>query len=222
MKDAVLIKSLPHGINLIMREDASYDEIIEELAEKFREGRNFFKDASMAVSVEGRALTQEEEVRLVDTIRENCDLKIFCVIGKDEMNNKNYVRAVKQLEEKMSEKDDGQFFKGNLTDNQVIETTKTLVVIGDVNPGCAVISSKNIIILGGLYGEAFAGDENKNNHFVLALEMEPERLRIGDYKYKPAKKSKWGIRQKIQPKVAYVKNEEIVLEVPDRTIMSQF
>lgn len=221
MKEPVIIKSFPEGINLLMNPEAEFEAILEDLGTKLSTGRKFFGSANMAISVEGRALSQEDEIKLIDTIRDNCDLKVYCIISKDE-NNKSFVRAIKQLEEKLSEKDDGQFFKGNLTDNQVIETSKTLVVIGDVNPGCAVISKKNIIILGGLYGEAFAGDENKNNHFVLALEMEPERLRIGDYKYKPAKQSRWGIKQKIQAKVAYVKNDEIVVETPTRSIMNKF
>ena len=46
MKDAVLIKSYQSGITLLMREDASLEEILQELAVKFtgtggdRSGRN--------------------------------------------------------------------------------------------------------------------------------------------------------------------------------------
>jgi len=222
MKDAIIIKSFSDGLNLIMRDDVPFEEIIQEAIQKFSDGRNFFKDATMAISVEGRSLSQEDEIRLLDVIREYTDLKVFCIVGRENEANKSYVRAVKQLEQTIRDKDMGEFYKGSLKDGQVIETTNTIVIVGDVNPGCAVISSKNIIILGGLYGEAFAGDENKNNHFVLALEMEPERLRIGDYKYKTQKKSKWGIRQKIQPKVAYIKDDEIVLDVPTRDILKYF
>ena len=35
MKDAVLIKSFQNGITLLLKEDASMEEILEELAFKF-------------------------------------------------------------------------------------------------------------------------------------------------------------------------------------------
>ena len=47
MKDAVLIKSFTNGITLLMREDASLEEILQELAVKFTEAKNFFGTSSM-------------------------------------------------------------------------------------------------------------------------------------------------------------------------------
>ena len=220
MKEPVVIKSSPDGISLLMNPDVTFREILDDVASKFSKGKKFFGNANTAICVDGRRLSPDEEIDLLDTIKENCELSVYCIINKD--SDKVFARAVKQMEVKLSEKEDGCFYKGNLTDNKVIESTKTIVVIGDVNPGCAVISSKNIIVLGGLYGEAYAGDDNKNNHFILALEMSPERMRIGDYKYIPIKQSKWGIKPKIQPKIAYVKNDEIVFDVPSRGILSKF
>ena len=54
MKDAVLIKSFTNGITLLMREDASLEEILQELAVKFTEAKNFFGSSTMALSMEGR------------------------------------------------------------------------------------------------------------------------------------------------------------------------
>ena len=51
MKDAVLIKSFPNGITLLMREDASMEEILQELTVKFTEARNFFGSSTMALSM---------------------------------------------------------------------------------------------------------------------------------------------------------------------------
>ena len=52
MKDAVLIKSFPNGITLLMREDASMEEILQELTVKFTEARNFFGSSTMALSMD--------------------------------------------------------------------------------------------------------------------------------------------------------------------------
>ena len=69
MKDAVLIKSYQSGITLLMREDASLEEILQELAVKFTEAKNFFGTSTMALSMEGREVTEVEEIRILDTIR---------------------------------------------------------------------------------------------------------------------------------------------------------
>ena len=223
MKDAVLIKSFPNGINLVMREDAEIEEILRELAMKFSEARNFFGTSSMALSMEGRKVTETEEIRILDTIRQNSNVRIVCIVGRDEETNKNYIKALQHMEKKLTGGDEGQFYKGSLKNREVIETENSIVVLGDVYPGSAVISAGNIIILGGLYGEAYAGGSGIEDCYIVALEMEPERIKIGDFKYKTnAKQSKWGIRPKVQPKIAHLKNGKIVFDPLTKELLGSF
>lgn len=223
MKDAVLIKSFSKGINLILNEEMSFEEIIDEIAFKFTESKAFFGKTCMALSIEGRAVTEAEEICILDTIHRNSDLNIVCIVGRDEERDKNYIKALQHVEKRLTGPDEGQFYRGTLKNNQVIETEGSIVILGDVYPGCAVISAKNIIVLGGLYGEAYAGGNGQENAYVVALEMEPERLKIGDFKYKySGKKPKWGIRSKVQPKIAYVKNERIVFDGLTKELLGSF
>ena len=105
----------------------------------------------------------------------------------------------------------------------MIETDESIVIVGDVLPGCSVISAKNIIVLGGLYGEAFAGGNGKEGAYIVALEMEPERLKIGDFKYKSSgKTARWGIRPKVQPKIAHVKKQKIVFDALTKDLLGAF
>lgn len=218
MKDAVLIKSFPNGITILLKEEATFEEILQEIAFKFSEARAFFGSASMVLSVEGRSLSEAEEIKIIDTIRQNSNITVLCIVGHDEVTNKNFIKALQHMEKKLTGGDEGQFYKGTLKDREVLETESSIIILGDVNPGCAVISSKNIIVLGGLYGEAYAG----SNSYIVALEMEPERLKVGDFKYKPTKQTKWGIRPKVQPKIAYVKNEKIVMEPLTKELLDSF
>lgn len=127
------------------------------------------------------------------------------------------------MEKKLSGGDEGQFYKGTLKNREVIETENSIVVLGDVYPGSAVMSGGNIIILGGLYGEAYAGGTGREDCYIVALEMEPERLKIGDFKYKTnAKQSKWGIRPKVQPKIAHLKNGKIVFDPLTKELLGTF
>ena len=52
--------------------------------------------------------------------------------------------------------------------------------------------------------------------------MSPERLKIGDFKYKSRdKKAKWPIRPKVQPKIAYIKDEMVVVDSLTKDILSE-
>lgn len=218
-----MIKSFPNGIALHLDAEVPFEQLLEEIAYKFSEARNFFGTAAMALSIEDRQVSGAEEIRVLDTIRRNSDLNIICIVGKDEATNKKFIKALAHMEKKLSGGDDGQFFKGSLKNKEVLETENSIIILGDVYPGSAVISAKNIIILGGLYGEAYAGGNGQPDAFVAALEMEPERIKIGDFKYKTsAKQSKWGIRPKVQPKIAYVKNGKIAFEMLTKDLLSAF
>ncbi len=223
MKDAVLIKSFPNGITLLMREDASMEEILQELTVKFTEARNFFGSSTMALSMEGRKVTEAEEILILDTIRVNSNVRIACIVGHDDDTNKNFIKALQHMDKKLSGTEGGQFYKGTLKNREVIETENSIVVLGDVYPGSAVFSAGNIIILGGLYGEAYAGGDGREDACIVALEMEPERLKIGDFKYKTnAKQLKWGIHPKVQPKIAHLKGGKIVFDPLTKELLGAF
>ncbi len=223
MKDLVLIKSFPNGIALHLDKDAPFEELLEELSYKLSEARAFFGNASMALSIEDREVSGAEEIRILDAISKNSNLTIICIVGKDEATNKTFIRALAHTEKKLSKEEDGQFFKGSLKNRETLETENSIIVLGDVYPGSAIISAKNIIVLGGLYGDAYAGGNGQPGAFIAALEMEPENLKIGDFNYIPVtKQSKWGIRPKIQPKIAYMKNNKMIIETLTKDLLEGF
>lgn len=223
MKDAVIIKSYQNGINLILREDVPFEEIIRELSAKFQSSRSFFGNSDVALSYEGRRLEQDQEIALVEAIRQSSDLNLVCIVGRDAETDRRYIKAIQKVQKKLPVGSEGQLHKGSLKNSEVLETESSIIILGDVYPGSAVISPKNIIILGGLYGEAYAGTDGSEGIYIAALEMEPERLKIGDFKYKSSdKQTKWSIRTKVQPKIAYVKNDKIVMEPLTKEILDTF
>ena len=211
MNSPVIIKSFHNGIAVLLDNEMAFPELLKEVGIKFKESAAFFKDAKMAISFEGRSLTTEEEKLLIREITSACRLNIICLVGKDEEMEQTYVRAIHQIEKK--DEDEGQFYKGNLKNGQTLEFDSSIVIIGDVYPGSCIAAKKDIIIIGGLYGEAYAGVDGREEHFGVALEMSPEKLRIGNVKYDTTKKpGRWSIRPKVQPKIAYVKKGTVVTE----------
>lgn len=213
MKNPVIIKSFQNGLSIYLDDEMPFEQLLSEIGLKFKESAHFFKDASMVLSFEGRKLSDQEERMIINTITANSALNVVCIMGKNEETNKNYVKALQKLSYHQQVMENaGQFYKGTLKDGQTLETENSIIVLGDVYPGACIVSSKDIIILGGLYGQAYAGGGGEG-HYVVALEMSPEKLKIGDFKYKTSEKqSKWSIKPKIQPKIAYAVDGRVIVE----------
>ena len=210
MKDNIIIKKFPSGITLHLDPEVPFETLLDDLAVKFSNSRQFFRDAKIALALEGRNFTVNEERQIINTIHLHSDLEIICIIGKNEETERNFVKAIQKVNEQYSN-NYGHFYHGTLKNNQKIEMNSSIVILGDVSAGSIVSASKDIVILGGLYGEAHAGVGSKDTHYIAALEMSPEKIKIGGFRHKP-KEKRWGFKPKVQPQIAYVKDNHIVME----------
>lgn len=223
MKNLIVMKSFQNGISIHMDAEADFQEILHEIAEKFQNARSFFKDIKVALSLEGRTLSAEEEKEIIYTINANSDVQIICLVGKDEESNRGIIKALKRVETEKEEYN-GRFHRGSLLNGQTLETEGSVVIIGNVEKGASIIASKDIIIIGGLYGEAYAGAAGDDSHFVAALKFDPQRCKIGDVKYSGIKE-KGGLfanKNKFSPQIAYVKNNEIQVENITKELLENY
>ncbi len=219
MKDSCVIKSFPNGINLILKADVAFELLLQEIGEKFEKSRPFFGNASVALSFEGRELSSEEEAEIVNVIHKNSDIDVVCIMAKDSKTDLAFVKALQKVARQIPEGEEGYFFKGSLVDDNEIDMEQSVVILGDVAEGCVVKSTGSIIVLGGLYGKAYAGTEGNVRTFVAALEMSPEKIKIGDFKYiNNKKKSVFGGKSKAQ--IAYVQDNKIILDKFTKEILA--
>lgn len=223
MKNSVILKSFSSGISVIMDDSIPFEELLDDIAVKFREADSFFKNAAVAISLEGRTLTEQEERTILDVITQNSRLNVLCLMGKDEDKNIKFLGIQNNLKFQKDE-NCGQFYRGTLREGQSIETEHSIVILGDVEEGCSVYSAKDIVILGSLRGEAYAGATGNNKHFVVALDMNPQKLRIGDLRYQTQQQraAKWGLKPKAVPKIAYTYNGELVVEPITKELLENF
>ena len=224
MKNSVILKSFPKGILIILDGTISFQELLADIAAKFREADGFFKDASVAISIEGRELTEEQEREILDAITQNSRLKILCLMGRDEEKNLKFLGVQNKLNFQNDE-NSGQFYRGTLKDGASIETEHSIIVLGDVCEGSCVYSNKDIVVLGTLTGDVYAGAGGNSNHFVVALNMLPGVLQIGDYVYnsQPQKTPRWGFKKpQTVPKIAYTHNGEVQIESITKELLDNF
>ena len=220
----MILKSFPNGISVILDGTISFQELLADIGVKFREADGFFKDASVAISIEGRELTEEQEREILDAITQNSRLKILCLMGKDEEKNLKFLGVQSKLNFQNDE-NSGQFYRGTLKDGASIETEHSIIILGDVCEGSCVYSNKDIVVLGTLTGDVYAGAGGNSNHFVVALNMLPGILQIGDYVYnsQPQKTPRWGFKKpQTVPKIAYTHNGEVQIESITKELLDNF
>ncbi len=83
----------------------------------------------------------------------------------------------------------------------------TVIILGDVNPGGAIIAAGDIFVWGHLRGIAHAGSEGDRQCRIMALQMKPTQLRIADTVARaPAQNP-----QQLEPELAYVTQSSIRL-----------
>lgn len=221
MKNSVVIKGNKYGIIVMLDKNMPFKELLTDIAEKFKESSKFLGNSSMGITFEGRFLDNNEMRQVLDTIADNSDLNIVCVVDNDEEREKYFKKSVEEHLNDLTN-NDGQFYRGTLRSGQVIESEGSIVILGDVNPGAKVISSGNVIILGSLKGTVYAGVTGDSTSFVVALEMEPMQIRIGDYIARASDEVKKFKNKKNKPetKIAFVENGNIYIEPLNKEVLN--
>lgn len=217
MNNPVIIKGNKYGIVVVLDDLMNFEELKEKIAEKFRDSSKFFSKAQMAISFEGRKLSNEEQREILDIIAEETELHVVCIVEDNPEKEEVFKKA---LDEKLMELSNttGQFYKGNLRSGQVLESETSIIVIGDVNPGARIVSKGNIIVLGSLKGTVFAGATGNSNSFVVALDMNPGQIRIADTiarsPDKPIKEAKK------ETKIAFFEDGNIYIETLNKEVLN--
>lgn len=217
VNNSVIIKGNKYGIIVVLSPDPSFDELKEQIGEKFRESSKFFDNAKMAISFEGRTLSNDEQKEILNIIEKNTDMQIVCILdndpGKEELFKKTLEDKLLELENNT-----GQFYKGILRSGASLEFETSVVIIGDVNNGARVVSKGNIIVLGSLKGNAFAGACGNTNSFVVALDMRPTQIRIADtIARSPDKPVKESVKE---AKIAFLEEGNIYIEPLNKSVLN--
>ena len=135
-------------------------------------------------------------------------MNIVCIFDNNENTERLYQSVVEQSLEDMPRRE-GQFYRGTLKKRQVLESEKSIIVLGDVEYGATVVSKGNIVVLGTIWGNVHAGAAGNKNAFIVALSMKPQSLRIADIM-----ENHMYIRKEEKPeaKIAWMDGERIYID----------
>jgi septum site-determining protein MinC len=223
MNNFVYIKSFSNGLKIILDDKCEFKALLEDCKEKFSDSKKFFKGSHLAVSFEGRKLSETEESMLVNTIEVFGEFTILYIVENNEKEEQFFLKAVKSAGETTEKISDlGKIYYGNLKKGETLETPASIVLLGDVEPGAVIKSNGNIIILGGLYGTACCINPNEYKKcFITANDMSAEGIFMGDVKYTSREKPKWVVRPKMTSKIAYFKDGCVCVEPVSKNVIEK-
>jgi septum site-determining protein MinC len=205
---------------------------LDEFRFKLDENRSFFKNSPLSLDLGWRELEPEELEALLEMVRqeeinlqgiisasqatrslaEHSGLKVIIGrLGLSEHRGKTPGRGKKHEPAKPARTEaDTLLVKRTLRSGQQVDFPGNVVVVGDVNPGAEIRAGGDIVVMGVMRGVAFAGSSGNRNAQVIAYQLKPSQLRIGDLIGTPddVKPPKPGL-----PIVARVKDEDIVTAV---------
>ena len=214
--NGVIFKGNKDGITILLDQKSSFDDIVAGLQSKAAEARNFFSDATTAISFKGRSLTEAEEDVLLRIIQEKTNLNISFVKSKGGYLVNSEADTSREAEETRvftpsihAEENTTIYHIGSLRSGQSIKYTGSVVVIGDINPGAEIIAEGNIVVMGTVKGLVHAGCSGNYDCVVSALNLIPVQLRIADIIAYIPKELATKNKNKIIPSYAYVLNKQI-------------
>lgn len=190
--------------------DIPFEHLLEDITARFRDAGKFFKNARMAVIFEGRKLSREEEHQVVQTILAACPIQITCILDTDEEREAFFRRIVEEASKQPEEESYGQFYRGSLKEGQRLEIEGDVVLIGNVQAGARILATGSILVIGSLQGAACAGISGRGDTYILAMDMLPTQLRIGDLLLRGTDPAFTGKRKK--PVIAYRREEQVLLD----------
>ena len=212
MSNHVIIKGKNDRLVIALNPDIDFLDLCDILKTKILEAKNFIGNSRMAIEFSGRALTNEEENKLIGIITENSNIVISYIFSKrtdseEEMDLENINPLI--------EEGKTHFFRGTLRSGSKIESDGNVVVLGDVNPSSIIKARGNVIVLGHLNGTVYAGLGGDDRAFIGAIYFNPIQLTIGmktitDIQDEILDSSR--VNKKSRFKVARIRNQEIVVE----------
>ena len=101
-------------------------------------------------------------------------------LGLDASSSRTPSRRDKQTDSAVEGGCDLLFHHGTLRSGDHLQSERSILLYGDVNPGARISSAADVLVWGRLRGVAHAGCEGATTAKIIALQLRPLQLRIAD------------------------------------------
>lgn len=207
--DGIIIKGNREGLVAIidMNKFRDFEDMLENLIEKLNVGKKFYKGATIKISTQLKEFNKSQIIILKDKLFDEFLIKDCILEEKDEVSSKVF-QGIYEGRTK--------FYRKTLRSGQIIRYPGNVVIIGDVNPGAEVYAGGNIIVLGNLLGNVYAGNSGNTKAIISAFRLYPQILQIASI----ITRSPENDEKPFYPEVAKIKDDTIIVEpyIPNKFV----
>jgi septum site-determining protein MinC len=206
-----VIKGSREGLRIIFPIPHSFSEALDALAANLAGAGGFFEGARSLLEP-SRELTDPEMAQLRDLLAqyglELSQIRLTAARAKEKEVKERDQRPSAVTARDFPKGEQALMIRNTVRSGQKIQSSGSITVIGDVNPGAEIIAAGDILVFGALKGTAHAGSSGDRKAVVAALTLRPVQLRIAELIVRaPDKDSGANV-----PEIARIRNNAIVVE----------
>lgn len=200
-EERIKFKGNKDGLNIIININkfSNIDEVIEGLLKKLSYSKRFYKGAVIKITTDVKQIDDRDLRKIKDVLFDELLIR-DCIFEDTQERSKKLFNGVTEGKTK--------FVTKTIRSGQKYEYSGNLVIIGDINPGAEVYAAGNIIVLGAIKGNVYAGNNGNEKAIIAAFTLIPQIMKIADV----ITRSPEDMEKPIYPELAKIKNGRIVVE----------
>ena len=211
----VALRAYRDGLHLIIRPHLSIAEVEEAIQQEISRMNRSLAGTSVQIVLKCPALEEEEISLLRSKLQETYDLTVRGVEAADAPVSAPIAAAptmhtISPAADSRNSRDSepSRIVANTIRSGQTEEFPQgSLIIYGDVNSGSEVRAGGDIVVLGTLRGNAYAGMNGRLSAVIIAMDLAALQLQIGNYMIRPTANQK----PRGYPEIARIGAEDVII-----------
>ena len=211
----VVLRAYRDGLHLIIRPHLSIADVEAGIEQEISRMNQSLTGASVQIDLKCPMLKEEEMALLKSKLQETYKLKVRSIETVDEqvpppIAAAPTTHALPQRTDTQNSRDSepSRIIPHTIRSGQTEDFPQgSLVIYGDVNSGGEVRAGGDIVVLGALRGNAHAGINGRLSSVIIAMDLVPVQLQIGDFTSRRLTNQK----SRGYPEIARIGAEDVVI-----------
>lgn len=212
----VALRAYRDGLHLIIRPHLSLTEIEEAIQQEMARMNRPLIGASVQIDLKSPTLKEDEIAHLRSKLQDTYNLTVRRIESTGEEQVDPPIAAaptthtISQITDVPSGRDNepSRIVPSTIRSGQTEDFPQgSLIIYGDVNSGGEVRAGGDIVVLGALRGNAHAGMNDRLSAVIIAMELVPLQLQIGNY----VNRRPIGQKPRGYPEIARIGVEDVII-----------
>ena len=211
----VALRAYRDGLHLIIKPHLSITEIEEAIQDEISRMNRPLTGTSVQIDIKGPSLQAEEMARLRSKLKESYNLTVRGIVVSEEPVSPpiaaaptTHIISQAVAPSQTRESEPSRIVPYTIRSGQTEDFPQgSLIIYGDVNSGAEARAGGDIVILGALRGNAYAGMNGRLSSVIIAMELVPPQLQIGNY----LNRLPIGQKPRGYPELARIGTEDVII-----------